>query len=330
MAHDILIENSKAAMMYYGKPPWHELGTALEGPATAAEAIVAAGLDWAVEKRPLFYGIGSNRLATVPNRFAMVRFSEKKGVVLGIVGKDYRPLQNRDAFAFFDPIVGENAAVYHTAGALGNGERVWVLAKLPGELRAVNDDIADKYLLLSNSHDGSSGVQIKFTPIRVVCQNTLSMALREGPTLTAFHLGSLPDRLELARQSLGIINQRFREMESAFQAMARVQIGKERLAAYYSKVFPDPSKRASEAATKRVAIFRSEATRLFDEGRGNRAPGVQGTLWAAYNGAVELVDYSDVYRAADRRLQSVWFGTGSQTKARAYAVALANMKEWRN
>lgn len=118
-----------AAVMVVGEPAWHRLGTVLDHPATAAEALAAAHLDWRVIKQPLFAGNDARR--AVSNYFAIVRedeWKQNKTTVLGIVGKDYTPLQNREAFDFFDPIVGEGAAIYHTAGALGEGERVWILA----------------------------------------------------------------------------------------------------------------------------------------------------------------------------------------------------------
>lgn len=332
MAHELNFQDGKAAMMYVGEVPWHGLGTALSKPATAAEAIKAASLDWTVAKAPLEYKL-AHRLMPVPDRFAVVRSDstpEKPLPVLGIVGRKYTPLQNRDAFSWFDGIVGEGAAIYHTAGALGDGERVWVLAKLPGEIRVVGDDIAEKYLLLSNSHDGSATVQVKFTPIRVVCQNTLTMALRSGPTVRVPHTRDLKQRLNSARVNLGIIQKQFGRLEDGFRRMVKVPMTGDRLEKYLKLVLPDPADEENERAVRKIAETRRQAGRLFETGRGNAAPGVGGTLWAAYNGVTEFVDYYRPGVVGDRRLDSIWFGDGYHIKARAYRVAMQHSVAWRN
>ena len=225
MPHNLADIRGQTAMMYYGEAPWHRLGTKLDHPATAEEAIRAASLDWEVAKKPLFISHGE-KSHEVPDRFAVVRQDQldqdEKPAVLGIVGPEYTPWQNREAFAWFDPIVGQGAAVYHTAGALGNGERVWILAKLPDKIQVIGDDIADKYLLLSNSHDGGSSVQVKFTPIRVVCQNTLTMALSEGRSIRIHHTKNLKERMAAARDALGIIEARFKDISEGFQRLAKV------------------------------------------------------------------------------------------------------------
>ena len=128
--------------------------------------------------------------------------------------------------------VGEGAAIYHTAGALGNGERVWMLAKLPDDIQVAVGDISNKYLLLSNSHDGRSSVQIKFTPVRVVCNNTLVQALGSGETIRVSHTSDLRNRLDIARQNLRLINTRYTSIESTFRDMVRVKMDDTRLAAY--------------------------------------------------------------------------------------------------
>jgi phage/plasmid-like protein (TIGR03299 family) len=322
--------------MYVGKAPWHKLGTRLDGPATAADAIRAAGLNWQVIKQPLYAGRDVHRL--LPGYFAVVRddhWQKAQTNVLGVVGQEYTPLQNSDAFAFFDPIVGEKAAVYHTAGALGQGERIWLLAKLPEDIRVVGDDIAEKYLLLSNSHDGKSSVQLKFTPIRVVCENTLTIALRGGPTLRAAHTKALPRRLDLARHLLGLVNKQFLHIEEKFKRMAAVQMDSARIQQYFKRVFPDPTRGADSdryaKALQQAQYDRASAEFFFVHGSGSELDGVAGTLWAAYNGVAEFIDRplgiskakteATITKAYDRKLKDMWFGEGYSTKARAFTVA---------
>jgi len=332
MSHNLATIHGKTAMFYSGEPPWHGLGVELERPATAAEAIKAASLDWEVVKMPLHLKVDS-RYRDAEDAFAVVRrdaVARNPVPVLGIVGKEYTPLQNRDAFGWFDSIVGQKAAVYHTAGALGNGERVWILAKLPGEIRVTDEDIAEKYLLLSNSHDGSSAVQVKFTPIRVVCQNTLTMALSTGRGLCIAHTRSLAERLALAGRNLGIINERFQNIEWAFKRMKGVDMKEHRLDEYLALVFPKPTDDQDRAGRSRVLQAREGARRLFEAGQGNDLPSVHGTLWAAYNGVAEYVDYHRESKTPDNRLDSVWFGMGYLWKARAYRVATNRIEAWKN
>jgi len=322
--------------MVVGKPAWHRLGKVLDHPATAAEAINAAGLDWSVVKHPLY--AGEREPLAVSDYFAIVReddWKKRKATVLGIVGRDYTPLQNREAFKFFDPIVGDKAAIYHTAGALGAGERVWILAKLPEPIRVIGDDIADKYLLLSNSHDGNSSVQIKFTPIRVVCENTLTQALSHGPMLRVAHTKDLHERLRVAAKLLNTTQLRFKALAESFQRMAQVQVGEDRLRQYLTQVFPDPRRKDEEPRYER-ALAQAQTDRewseyLFLQGRGNNMPHVKGTLWAAYNGVAEYVDYVRFKKARDdRQLEAMWFGEGYTAKARAFAVAEKNLSAWVN
>jgi phage/plasmid-like protein (TIGR03299 family) len=338
-------------MFYVDKEPWHGLGTKLDRPATAAEAIKAACLDWEVDKKPLVAverlepasrqqaaaspeeaeafrklraALHKDVALSIPDRYAVVRqdlWGKPECPVLGIVGRDYTPLQNHEAFEFFDPIVGKDAAIYHTAGALGQGERVWILAKLPSEIRVAGDDITDKFLLLSNSHDGNSSVQIKFTPIRVVCQNTLTMALRHGPTLRVVHMRDVHRRLREADRTLGLINRRFEEIEEEFQELVKVQLNTAKLSEYLGLVFPDPEDEENEKALKRIRTDREWAEYFFVNGKGNQLKSVSGTLWAAYNGVAEYIDHRGTNQTGSDRLESVWFGNGYHVKARAYEVA---------
>jgi phage/plasmid-like protein (TIGR03299 family) len=332
MPHELHIDNGRASMFYTGQTPWHGLGTKLDCPATAEEAIAAANLAWDVRKVPL-HAVADGISRELKGHFAIVpghKWKEPTCPIFGTVGSGYTPLQNRDAFRFFDPIVGEGAAIYHTAGALGQGERVWLLAKLPGEIRVADDDISEKYLLLSNSHDGKSSIQLRFTPIRVVCANTLGQALRgRGTTLRVAHTRDLKHRLDDARRNLGIINARYAAIEDTFKAMVRVKLDSARLAAYMTLVFPDPADPEDERALERVSKDRQRAAFLFENGKGNKLRAVAGTLWAAYNGVAEMVDHGPTKRDGGRQLEYIWFGGGAGVKVRALEVAKKQMAgEW--
>jgi phage/plasmid-like protein (TIGR03299 family) len=332
MPANINERDGQAAVMVVREPAWHNLGKVLDHPATAAEAISSAKLDWSVIKQPLF--AGSDELRGVSDYFAVVReddWKKDKTTVLGIVGKDYTPLQNLEAFQFFDPIVGEKEAVYHTAGALGEGERVWILAKLPSDIRVIGDDITHKYLLLSNSHDGNSAVQIKFTPIRVVCENTLTLALREGPTLRIPHTKDVRERLRMAANLLNAIKIRFSEIEGVFGRMAKVRMNEQRLTRYFAGVFPDPNGGGDEERYERALLQaqrdRAAAEYRAEMGKGTDLAGVRGTLWAAYNGVTEYIDYERFSNStAGRQVNAIWFGEGYSAKARAYKVAEQELK----
>lgn len=336
MPHNLNTRDWQEAMFFVGEPPWHRLGTQLSSPPTAQEAIKAAKLDWTVSEQPMLIS-GNGYTHVIPDRHAIVRddlLQTKECPVLGVVGKVYAPLQNYEAFSFFDPIIESKNATYETAGALGNGERVWILAKLRDSIVVGKHDQTDKYLLLSNSHDGTSSVQIKFTPIRVVCQNTLTMALQDGKSIRVSHTRDLHERLENARDTLHRVNRRYAEIESAFQQFALISLARSRLDDYLHLVFPDPElpdepTREYESKLKVARNDRQQSEILFAEGRGNKEDGVAGTLWAAYNGVTEYVDY---YRGAhfDRHLYSIWFGEGYLIKARAFKLAYRYAKEWAN
>ena len=333
MPHNLFFDPimNQTAMMYVGETPWHKLGTRLDNPATSDEAIRAAGLDWQVDKYPLQIETPFG-YRTIKDQYAIMRTdlweNGLSSPCFGIVSEAYRPLQNLEAFEFFDGIVGKKAAIYETAGALGNGERVWILAKLPETIQVVGDDVCDKYLLLSNSHDGKSSVQMKFTPIRVVCENTLTLALSQGPTIRVSHTRNMRERMRQAEKLLGIIHNRFETIEQDFQQMSKVQMDDKKVKAYYKILFPDPKDPNDQAGKERAKKDRNKAQWCFEYGRGNRENGVAGTLWAAYNGVTEMVDYRESNQRPDLRLDTIWFGDGYLLKARAYRVAIENINSW--
>ena len=321
MAHDIDTTTGRAAVFVTGRPPWHGLGTVVAEAQTSADAIQLAGLDWQVEQWPLVARKGGVE-RNVNERVANVR--SDTNAVLGVVGTGYRVFQNSDCFEFMDRIVQERLAVFETAGAIRGGRIVWMLARLPQTLRAAPGDEIRPYLLATNSHDGSRALRLIPTTVRVVCSNTLHLALgKAGPSegLTIFHQESLDRRVAEAREKLGFVARRVDEFGEQVQTLARRQMTQEELTSFFVTLVKDRSERQQKALLERFAANFEDAT--------NTLPGVRGSLWAAFNSVSEWADHQSTVRGqtdiqrADNRLFSMWFGSSAAVKQQALEVALA-------
>jgi phage/plasmid-like protein (TIGR03299 family) len=273
MAHELATTaNGHIAMFYTGEPPWHRLGTKLDCPPTAAEAIAAAGLGYQVETLPVF-AAGPRGPIEIPSLRLNVRADTL--APLGVVSDKYKVVQNCEAFAFLDGLAAGGEVRYHTAGALGRGERIWLLAQLPGPLRVrQTDDLVEKFLLLYNSHDASSALRCLWTPTRVVCWNTCSAALRagEGTGISVAHTGDLDRKAAEARRVLGLAQDYFAAFGEGADLLAGRQPTRAQLDAYFEALYPDPAK-GDPARAKSV---RMTLHGLFAQGMGQDLPGVRG------------------------------------------------------
>ena len=320
MAHEI------ESMFFVHETPWHRLGTRLDAPPTTREAIVAAGLDWEIGLKPLVTSDGE----PVTHR---ATYRKSDGAILGVVGPAWVPLQNAEAFAFFDPFLGAGEATLETAGSLREGKRVWVLAKMnraPSVIVPKADDVVEKFILLSNSHDGSLAVRVGFTPVRVVCANTLSLAFddKASKLIRVRHQKNMERTLAAVRDVMNVANTAFEATAEQYRRLARTDIVASDLSRYVQLVFQPnkarviverPANDVGEESDK--SRMHDTIAQLFESGRGNALPGVRGTLWAAYNAVTEYVSH-ERGRSDETRLNAL-FNDGAQLNQRALDVALA-------
>ena len=178
MAHEVEMINGVAQMAYAGETPWHGLGAQVSNELSPAQMMEKAGLNWEVKKKSLAYETTSGDSIVVPGKQALVRSSDEK--LLDIVGDDWNPVQNAEAFEFFSEYVLAGDMEMNTAGSLKGGKNVFALAKVKESFTILGDDQVDSYLLFSNPHQYGKCIDVRFTPIRVVCNNTLTMSLNES------------------------------------------------------------------------------------------------------------------------------------------------------
>lgn len=336
MAHNINFNERTGKYSFFSvqEKPWHGLGQVVEDYPTSAEAIRFAGLNYEVVKSPLFtkgsavtetadgIEVGSDELE-VPDYFANIRADNN--TVLGVVGKDYHIVQNCEAFSFFDAIVGGGDGIlYETAGALGKGERIFITAKLPDYIRVgKGDDVTEKYIFLTTSHDGSGSITAAFTPIRIVCQNTLNASLRNMSNVIRIkHTSGAKQRLEDAHRVMGIANTLSDQLESIFNEWSKVRVTDSevrkliQLALCPNKETLDLIQKGEE--DEMSTVFKNTVEDAFAYGMISDAQQMEtakGTLFGAYNAVTGYFQNVRRYRDDEAKLQSIVLGGTAQIKS---------------
>lgn len=281
-------------MMYVREKPWHGLGAEVSEAPTSADALKLAGLDWEVKQEPIFDGNGNQ----INGYKANVRSSDNK--ILGVVGDRYRIVQNTDAFSFTDNLISGEVR-YETAGSLKEGRRVWLLARMPDMDLA--GDIVEPYLCFTNAHDGSCGVKVCMTPVRVVCNNTLNIALNSAKRVWSMrHTENIHERLNEAHDCLFRAESYLADLEAYADMAANKTVRDEDLRRFLSELFPvaeDASEREKANAKKcideyMICYFAPDIAKF------------RGTAWGAINAASDFVSHNMPHRNTQKYAENNW------------------------
>lgn len=340
MAHNINYNEQTRKHSFFSvkEKAWHGLGQIVSEYPTSAEAIKYAGLDYLVEKRPLFtydsenfHGNGDTDIIIpeieVPNYYATMRTDTED--VLGVVGREYHVVQNRDAFSFFDSIVsGGHGILYETAGALGKGERIFITAKLPDYIRVGFDDLIEKYLFLTTSHDGSGSIIAAFTPVRIVCNNTLNCALNNMSNCVKIrHTESAQDKLKQAHELMGITNKLAIELSDIFNRWSRIRVTDQQVLQLVQQAMA-PSKEVLENVLKgkedeHSSYFKNVCNDVCEfafSSDTQQTRTTRGTLFGAYNAVTGYFQNVKTYKDEESKLKSIQFGSGLHKAQTAFKL----------
>lgn len=295
------------------QPAWHGLGTVLPNAPSIQEALIASGLNWKAELRDM-YMLGTGR---VKDHKCVVRDTD--GMQLGVVGNQFVPLQNDEAFDWFAPVIDSGEATIEAAGSLREGKRVWILASVKGaQAEVTQGDNVKSYILLAHGHDGTLAIRAGFTTVRVVCMNTLGMALNQDAKklFKIRHTSGAKVNLEAAQKAFDMQRGVLKVQADTFRMLARKTCSKGNLIRYVREVLQPGAGDDSKAVVRHV----DSVVDLAVNGRGAELS--RGTLWGAYNAVTEHITH-ERGRSAESRVDSQWFGAGAQMATRALEVAVA-------
>lgn len=302
-------------MFYTREKPWHGLGVPVQEAPTSRTALELAGLNWRVVQKEL---ITLDQLP-VPGFKANIR--ETDGQVLGVVTDRYKVVQNEDAFAFTDSLLGEGVT-YETAGSLQNGRRTWILARLPHRYIISGDEITP-YLVFMNSHDGSGAIKAAMTPVRVVCSNTLNLALSTAKRAwSADHVGNIQGKMEDARNTLFYADQYMKELGKAVDTLSRTKLSDRQVCGFIDTLFPLAEQASNQQKKNLLRIKEEVKARYFD------APDLKGVGKNAYrfiNAVSDFATHSEPLRRRAGYRESLFLRTveGNPLLDKAYEMAKA-------
>ena len=312
MAHQV------ETMAYAGEVPWHGLGVPVSNDLTPVQMMEKAGLDWTVDECESFVEYRGEKIPT--GQKSLVRSSDAK--VLTNVGPDWNPVQNEQAFEFFSEYVFAGDMEMHTAGSLKGGQVVWALAKVKESFEIFDGDQVDSYLLFSNPHQYGKSIDVRFTPIRVVCNNTLSLSLG----MQADRSVKIGHRVEFnpseVKEALGIATEKLATYKEMAEYLGGKRFSMDKLIEYYNTVYPRTSDKRVQDKKLSVETLSRNAKQCLDVLE--TQPGAEfaeGSWWQAYNSVTFVTDHIQG-RNADNRLYSNWFGGNEMRKRNAINKAV--------
>ena len=329
MPANLTIREDGTAEMFSGnnEVPWHQLGRVVSGTVTAAEAIKLAQMDWTVRKVPVFVDIDGEMKLVEKNK-GIIRNDNK--LPLAIVKGRYCPIQNEEAFTFFDEIVGSGQAVYETAGTLDEGRQIWIMAKLPDTVYLNPKDKHDKWAMLCSSHDGSRSVWMQLVSVRVVCQNTLSIALAGATNqIKIRHTVNYKTRKEEAQRTLDIAAGYFNRLDLVLKRLNEIPCPEPLARTYTENLFPatEDEKTGILKVSTRTQNIRDSVMALYQRGRGNFGQ----TRYDFLNGVAEYVSHGRTSRGeieqerAENRFESVMMGGGAALNQRTFDLVTSDL-----
>ena len=330
MAHEV------ETMAYAGKVPWHGLGVQVSDNMTPDEMLIAAQLDWTVSKRPAYtidtpFWTEDSQPIPVPGSHFIVRDTDNKK--LSHCGDDYEPFQNHDTFQFFKKFVSVGDMKMETAGSLRDGENIWGLAKIETSFELAGGDKIEGYLLLNSPHVAGKALTIMFTPIRVVCANTMAMALNtDGKSFRVLHLQAFDDEImAAAEEALGISEVKMNEFKEQTDFLSSKKALPIETQNFIAELFQPQlliERGKMEVANDIPLIDEFNKTSEQVHEAINLSPGAdfvsaKGTWWGALNGVTYVLDHEkrETERIAGGALHSGWFGQNANVKRRALALA---------
>lgn len=303
------------SMFYVRETPWHGLGIKGQEAPTSKDALILAGLDWHVVQEPVY--TGQNEL--VQGYKANVRDSDRK--VLGVVTERYKIVQNEEAFSFTDALLGEGVR-YETAGSLQGGKSVWLLAHLPHEY-IISGERISPYLLFSNTHDGSGAVKVAITPIRVVCCNTLNLALQTAKRSWSMnHTGNVKDKMEEAKNTLFLADRYMEELGKEFENLRKITLSDKKVMDYIEILLPVEDGATPQQFKNMKRLQEDMKMRYFD------APDLKDVGKNAYrfiNAVSDFATHADPLRRTKNYKENMFAKTvdGNPLIDRAYQLMLS-------
>lgn len=333
MAHALDFQTGKAGIAYIGETPWHELGQVLQPGAPLEIWQAEAGLDWEALRAGVKYDrklIDVNGTDTYEERRSdenVVLYRSDTGNVLSIVSDRYKPVQPKQIIEFYRDLTEKYGFELETAGSLKDGRKIWALANTKNAVTLRGDDTVKGYLLLATSFDGSMATQARFTSVRVVCNNTISIATQGRADVTVPHSTTFDaDQVK--------IDLKLGDAWAAFSENARLMtqrvVSKEETTRFLLDVYYDLANdddirafKQKENAEETMKKFSDRLSKALFESPGAHMASARGTLWGVLNAVTRDVDFNAPARSQENRLNSAWFGKGNSIKDKAWQRALA-------